>query len=132
MAEYISGRGVKTLFTIVRANNDIGQSLEAAIRSNLTGLGSSVKIVAAETFEQDAREMRTQLLRIKQSRPDAIYFVGFPEAAVVFGRGYGEAGLKIPVYATSAFEDPQVANNVGDVLDGTIYAKPSTQSPGGR
>jgi branched-chain amino acid transport system substrate-binding protein len=128
MAEYLSKRGVKSL-AILRANNEYGQALESSMRSNLTALGGTVRVVATETFEQGAREMRTQLLRIGQAHPDAIYFVGFPEAAVVFGRGYREAELKIPVYATSAFEDPQVASAVGDALDGTVYGKPSGQSP---
>lgn len=129
MSGFITSRGVKTL-AILSVNNEYGQGLQAAMKTDLSALGGSVQVVDVETFEQGDREMRTQLLRIKEVQPDAIYFVGFPESAVVFGRGYAEAGLHIPVYATSAFEDPQVADTVGNILDGTVYAKPLSESPG--
>jgi branched-chain amino acid transport system substrate-binding protein len=88
-----------------------------------------VTIVSAEVFEQGAREMRTQVLRTRGAAPQAIYFVGFPEAAVVFARSYAEAGLKVPVLATSGFEDPQVPRDSDGVLNGTVYTKPQSDSP---
>lgn len=128
MAEHLTKLGVKRL-AILLENNDYGQGVENAIKADLEKLGGSAKVVDVETFEQGTRNMRTQLLRIKESKADAIYFVGFPEAAVVFGRAYGQSGLKIPVFSTSAFEDPQVVRDVGKILDGTVYTKPLSESP---
>lgn len=123
MTKYIVSRGIKKL-ALVRINNEYGLAMEAAVRSRFKDLGDSVPIVAAETFEQGVREMRTQMLRIKESGADAIYFIGFPEAAVIFGKGYSDVGLRIPVFSTSSFEDPQVPRDTGNILDGTVYTKP--------
>lgn len=129
MARHIAARGI-TRLAILRINNEYGAAMEAAIRQKLEQVATTpVSVVAAETFEQGAREVRTQVLKIKEAAPGAIYFVGFPEAAVVFARGYSEAGLGVPVLATSAFEDPQVARDSGGALDGTVYTKPQSTSP---
>ena len=104
--------------------------METAIRQRLEqATGSPVSVVTTESFEQGVREMRTQVLKIKEENPEGIYFVGFPEAAVVFAKGYSEAGLSVPVFATSGFEDPQVPRDSGTVLDGTVYTKPQSASP---
>lgn len=128
MVRYIAGRRIGKL-AILRINNEYGAAMEAAIRAKLRTLPAPVTVVAGETFEQGAREMRAQALHIKDARPEGIYFIGFPEAAVVFARGYSEAGLRVPVFATSAFEDPQVPRDSGGALDGTVYTKPQSNSP---
>lgn len=128
MVRHIASRGVSKL-AILRINNEYGAAMEAAVRAKLQKLPMPVTIIAAQTFEQGAREMRAQMLRIKDARPDGIYFIGFPEAAVVFAQGYSEAGLRVPVFATSAFEDPQVPRDTGGVLEGTVFTKPLSNSP---
>jgi branched-chain amino acid transport system substrate-binding protein len=129
MARHVVSRRVSKL-AILRINNEYGAAMEAAIRQKLQEVApSGVNIVGAEVFEQGAREMRAQVLRIRGVQPDAIYFVGFPEAAVVFARSYAEAGLRVPVLATSGFEDPQVPRDSGGVLNGTVYTKPQSDSP---
>ena len=128
MVHYISSRGI-TKLAILRINNEYGAAMESSVRAKLRSLPSPVTIVAAETFEQGAREMRTQVLRIKDAGADGIYFIGFPEAAVVFARAYSEAGLHVALFATSAFEDPQIPRDSGGALDGTVYTKPLSTSP---
>lgn len=129
MARHISSRGI-TRLAILRINNEYGAAMETAIRQRLEqATGSPVSVVTTESFEQGVREMRTQVLKIKEENPEGIYFVGFPEAAVVFAKGYSEAGLSVPVFATSGFEDPQVPRDSGTVLDGTVYTKPQSASP---
>lgn len=129
MARHVAAQGVSKL-AILRINNEYGAAMEAAIRQKLQEVApGGVSVVSAEVFEQGSREMRAQVLRLRQVAPDAIYFVGFPEAAVVFARSYSEAGLKVPVLATSGFEDPQVPRDSGGVLNGTVYTKPQSDSP---
>lgn len=128
MASHVASRGISKL-AILRINNEYGAAMETAFRQKLQESAPAIAIVSAEVFEQGSREVRTQVLRIKRATPDAIYFVGFPEAAVVFARNYAEAGLKMPVLATSAFEDPQVPRDSGGVLNGAVYTKPQSDSP---
>lgn len=128
MAKFITAKRIKNL-AVLRINNEYGLAMEKAFRAAMTKLGSGDGILISESFEQGAREMRLQLLKIKNSKARAVYFIGFPEAAIVMGRGYAEAGLKLPVYATSAFEDPQIPSSTGSALDGTVFTKPVFSSP---
>lgn len=127
MARLMTKREVKKL-AILFINNEYGLAMERTFKQAVEQ-DRKVDILLTESFEQGAREMRTQISHIKDSGAQAIYFIGFPEAAIVFGRGYGESGLSIPVYATSAFEDPSIPKTIGEVLDGTIYTKPVFSSP---
>lgn len=128
MAKFMTAKQIKDL-AVLRINNEYGLAMEKAFRTAMTKLGTSDGILISESFEQGSREMRLQLLKIKNSKARAIYFIGFPEAAIVMGRGYAEAGLKLPVYATSAFEDPQIPSSTGSALDGTVFTKPVFSSP---
>jgi branched-chain amino acid transport system substrate-binding protein len=110
---------------ILKVNNEYGSALEGAFKAKLP---SESKVILTESFEQGARDMRTQLEKIKASGAQALYFIGFPEAAVVLGNFYSTVGLSTPIFATSAFEDPQVPQKTGGVLNGTIYAKPVAES----
>ncbi|MCI0558166.1 MAG: ABC transporter substrate-binding protein, partial [Nitrososphaera sp.] len=96
MAHYIADKGIKKL-AILRINNEYGLAMEHAIEEKVRSLRNPVAIVSMESFEQGARDMRTQLLKIKKSAADSIYFVGFPEAAIVFSRAYKNAGLRVPI-----------------------------------
>jgi branched-chain amino acid transport system substrate-binding protein len=121
MAAHLAKTPVRKI-SLLRINNEYGLAMEDAVRGKLRA--TAVQVVGAETFEQGAREMRSQLERIKGGGAEAIYFIGFPEAAVVFGRNFAEAGLKLPVFATSSFDDPQVPRDTGNALEGTVFTKP--------
>lgn len=120
IAAHIKNSKISRL-AILRVNNEYGIAMEAALRSHL---GADVQISATEGFDQGTRDLRTQLLKIKESSPGALFFIGFPEAAVVLGGSYTAVGLSLPIFATSGFEDPQVPEKTGGVLNGTVYAKP--------
>jgi len=125
MAEYLKSKKIQRL-AILRVNNEYGLAMEKALTQRLS---QPTQVVASETFDQGAREMRTQLLKIKEAQPDALFFVGFPEAAIALAPSLTAVGLQIPLFATSGFEDPQVPAKTGGVLEGTVYAKPLADSP---
>lgn len=124
IATHIKKSNISKL-AILRVNNEYGIAMEAALRSHL---GADVQIAAAESFDQGARDLRTHLLKIKESGATGLFFIGFPEAAIVLGSAYSAVGLSLPIFATSGFEDPQVPEKTGGVLNGTIYAKPLGES----
>jgi len=128
MANYMAAKHTRNL-ALLRINNEYGLAMETAFRSAMTQQGLGDVIVLSQSFDQGARDMRTQLLKIKTSKASAIYFIGFPEAAIVMGRGYAETGMTLPVFATSAFEDPQIPASTGAALNGTVFTKPVFSSP---
>jgi len=125
MAKHLKDKKIQRL-AILRVNNEYGLAMEKALTQRLA---QPTQIVASESFDQGAREMRTQLLKIKEAQPDGLFFVGFPEAAVALAPSLSAVGLRVPLFATSGFEDPQVPAKTGGVLEGTVYAKPLSDSP---
>lgn len=125
MARHLGERQIRRL-AILRINNEYGLAMERALTQRLA---PTTQVVATEGFEQGAREMRTQVLKIKDAQADALYFIGFPEAAVALAPSLSAVGLKVPLFATSAFEDPQIPEKTGGVLEGAVYTKPLAKSP---
>ena len=127
IARFIESSGYRKI-AVLRVANEYGLAMEKAVEKDLAIRAKSA-IVAVETFDQGAREMRRQLQKLRAARPDALYFVGFPEAVAVFGRGYAAAGLKIPLLATSTVDDPQVLTATGGALEGTVFTRPLFRGP---
>lgn len=125
MAKRIAESGIKRL-AVVHINNDYGKAWEQALAARLRTVKPAVEIIRVEPFEQGAREMRAQLERLRNAAPDALLFVGYPESAVTLGTSLSNVGWRIPIFASSAIEDPQVSERVGTVLEGTVYTRPLT------
>jgi branched-chain amino acid transport system substrate-binding protein len=125
MAKRMAESGIKRL-AVVHINNDYGKAWEQALAARLRTVEPAVEVVRVEPFEQGAREMRAQLGRLRNAAPDALLFVGYPESAVTLGTSLSNVGWRIPIFASSAIEDPQVSERVGTVLEGTVYTRPLT------
>ncbi len=128
LAALFASRNIKRL-AILRANISYGDSFENTLRKNLAQAGNVTAVTDSQLFEQSAAEMDSQLTHIKTSGPDALLFVGFPESAIAFGKSYSRSQLRVPLYATSVFENPQVATSAGEALGGTVFGKPLSKAP---
>ena len=89
-------------------------------------LGGSITI--EEGYEQDARDLRTQITKIKDSKPDLIYFLGYTEASIVGLKQLKEMGVEIPKFGGDAWDDPKLWDEAKDSGDGARYLVPD--SPG--
>jgi branched-chain amino acid transport system substrate-binding protein len=111
---------------ILYINNDFGIDFRDVVEQTYKELG--VTITAAETFEQDAKDFRTQLVKIKESNPEAILIVSYKEAILIL-KQMRELGVKKQVLSTALFEDPEILEKVGDIAEGTIYTYYGTFDP---
>lgn len=62
---------------VLYINNDYGVGIKDVFVYRFTVLGG--EIVATENFEQGTTDFRTQLTKIKQGNPEAVYIVGYKE-----------------------------------------------------
>jgi len=104
---------------IIYINNDYGLGVKDAFSKTYSSLGGQV--VDVETFEADAQDFRTQLSRIKQAAPDAIFVVAYKEVIPIL-RQIKELGLTAKILSTPVFEDADVLAKLKDVAEGVIYA----------
>jgi branched-chain amino acid transport system substrate-binding protein len=77
-------------------------------------------VVASETFEIDAQDFRTQLTRIRQKSPEAIFIVAYKEAILIL-RQIKELGIKTKLLSTPVFEDNEILEKAKETAEGVIY-----------
>lgn len=112
--------------TILYINNDFGIGFRDVVQETYEELGGV--ITRTETFEQDAKDFRTQLSKIKESNPEAVLIVSYKEAILIL-RQMKELGIKKQILSTALFEDPEVVEKAGHMAEGTIYTYYGTFDP---
>ncbi|MBS3079679.1 penicillin-binding protein activator [Candidatus Pacearchaeota archaeon] len=98
---------------------DYGIGVKDAFKKRFKELGGTITI--EESFVQGAKDLRTQLSKIKSSNSDLIYFVGYNEEAIVFIQQLKALGIKTQVVSTETFDDPSILQKVGNSADGMVY-----------
>lgn len=124
-AKLFFGIGFKNI-AILYINNDFGIAQKDVTERVYSQLGGT--IVAAESFEQDATDFRTQLLKIKDSQPDGLFMVGYKETILIL-RQMRELGINLQILSVALFEDPEIIEKAGDVAEGAIYTYYGTFDP---
>ncbi len=111
---------------IIYINNDYGIGVQDVTEQVYKELGG--KITSVEAFEQNAKDFRTQLLKIKRTNPDAILIVSYKEAILIL-RQMKELGIKKQILGTPLFGDPEIIERTGDAAEGAIYSYYGTFDP---
>ena len=121
VAAYFAARdqGWKSL-AILYANNDFGVGLKEVFSKWVKSLGS--KIVASEAYEQGNTDFRTQLIKIKQANPDAIFLVGYREAPQILIQAK-ELGVKSYLLGTGLLEDPKIIDLAKQASEGVFFTQ---------
>lgn len=104
-------------------NNDYGKGLKEVFAKHFSAKGGNISI--SERFEQGATDFKTQLLKIKEMKPDALYLVGYPKEIPLVLKQLKEMGISIRVLSSVAFEDPHVITIAKDAAEGVIYPYPA-------
>lgn len=77
-------------------------------------------VTGSESFEPDAQDFRTQLTRIKQKNPEAIFIVAYKESILIL-RQIKELGINTKLLSTPVFEDQEIIEKAGEIAEGVIY-----------
>jgi branched-chain amino acid transport system substrate-binding protein len=124
-AELFYNAGFKKI-AILYINNDFGIGFRDAVQQIYKKLGGLVTV--AETFEQDEKDFRTQLLKIEKTNPEAILIVSYKEAILIL-KQMKELGIRKQVLGTALFEDPEIIEKAGDMAEGVLYTYYGTFDP---
>jgi len=121
MVDYLKRKQFKKI-SLVLLNNDYGQAMLQTVKKGLEGSG--VEIVATEFFLQDVTDLRAQVTKASEPKPDVIYLISYPKDSIVFLRQYTELGVTIPVVSTSSFEDASILANQAKAAEGVVFTSP--------
>lgn len=108
--------------SILYVNNDWGIGLFEVFSDRFEELGG--KILYSESFEEGTTDVRTQLLKIKNSESDAIYCPGYLKELIVITKQIKEMGIDISILSSSGFYDPEIITMGGKSVEGTIFPIP--------
>lgn len=108
---------------VVYMNSDYNLGLATAFKDAFEKLGG--KIVAWETYEQDAKDFRTQIVKVRASQPEAIYLVPYGADAALIIKQITELKMKTPLFGSETFGSKDVVEAAGkENLEGLVYATP--------
>lgn len=112
---------------VLYVNNAYGSGLKTVFEDSFKNLGG--EILASESFDQGATDMRTQLNKIASLNPDGIYMPGYPpEMAIVLVQAK-ELGLRVSFLSVQAFDDPKILQTAKDAAEGVIFSVPTPPDP---
>ncbi len=118
-AKYIYDSGVRNI-AILYINNDGGKGNEIAFTKYFTTYGG--KIVLSESYDADAKDLKTQLTKIKNSKPDALLSISQVTDATITLINVKELNIQLPLYfQTEALDDPSVITNADNATEGAVY-----------
>ena len=84
--------------------------------------GGNISIV--ENYHEGANDFRTQLTKIKETQPPAIYIIGHYKEIAQILKQAKELGINSQFFSVSAFEVPELLELAGDAAEGVIYVTP--------
>lgn len=107
---------------VLNVNNAYGNGLKEVFEKSFQGLGG--KILASESFEQGATDMRSQLNKIRNLKIDAIYMPGYPPEMARLLIQAKEMGIKRPFLSVQAFDDPKILETAKEAAEGVMFSVP--------
>ena len=128
-ADYIKNDVGLNKVAILYINNEGGVGNKDSFKKRFEELGG--KIVIIESYAQGTKDVKTQLMKIKNQDIQAIVIVSYPADSVIVLKQAQELGLSLPLYfQTEALEDPFVIQGTGEAAEGVVYILPA--EPSGR
>lgn len=118
-AEYIYSKGFRNI-AILYINNDGGKGNELSFIKYFTAQGG--KIILSESYNENAKDVKTILTKIKKNKPDAILSISQITDATFTLINVKELNIKLPLFfQTEALDDPSVLTNAGNSAEGATY-----------
>lgn len=114
LSEYLKSQKVKTI-AIVTMNHMAGEAVLAATEPELKK--NNIKIVATEKILPDAKNVKSEALRVKNKKPDVVLLYAYEPLMSIFARELKIAGYagKLTTYYLFAF------SNEPGLFDGNYF-----------
>jgi len=126
-AQIVYDHGLRKL-AVLYSNEEYGIGFNDVVTAKFKDLGGEV--VANEAFGRDDVDMRTQITKIRDTKPDAIYIiVNNPDSAVAALKQLKELGLNAALFGSEGLKSPDVLK-AGSAAEGLTVTSVSSGSSG--
>ncbi|MBT3949272.1 ABC transporter substrate-binding protein [Candidatus Parcubacteria bacterium] len=119
-AEFVYNTLEKKKVAIVYAITDYAEGLANVFEEEYKKLGG--EIVVKDSFLQEARDLKAQLTKVKNSEAEVLYFPTYTEAGVVGFKQAEELDLGIQILGPETLSDEKLVTAQG--AEGTLYTVP--------
>lgn len=82
------------------------------------------KVLIEEKGTQEGTDFRTQISKLKEAKPDAIYFTGYAKETVIFLRQTRELGITQQLMTYQLIDDPDVLRRAGETAEDVVFTTP--------
>jgi branched-chain amino acid transport system substrate-binding protein len=107
---------------ILYVNTDYGKGIEEVFKREFEKLGG--EILKSESYELGTTDFRTQLTKIQELKPEAIYLPGYYKEFAGILRQAKELGFRGRFLSVNSFYDPKLLEIAGDSAEGAIFTYP--------
>jgi len=121
-AEYATNDLNAKKIGVLYVNGDWGQGIKDVFVNKFQELGG--EIILEEGYDQQSRDLRTQLTKIKSVNPDVVYFLGYTEASIPGLKQVSELGINVPLLGGDAWADPKIFEEAGEAAEGIRFVVP--------
>lgn len=109
-AKYIAQKLNKKNVAILHAEDDWSMSAKIEFADALQSFG--VKPLLTEQIKSSAKDVRTELLKLKNANPEIIFFASYPQEAITAFKQSKELGMNIPFFGGTSWYDSSLAEFV--------------------
>lgn len=124
-AQYVIKKNYKRI-SVLYVNNDWGVGLKESFRKEI--ILNNGDIITIESIQQGATDLKTQLIKLKSKNPDVIYVAILPPEVIRFAKQQKELGIITPIIGADSFQDKEVLKEVGNLLEGVVFASGEGQA----
>lgn len=103
---------------IFYVNNDFGLDQAKVFEAEFSKLDGN--ILSSEAFEQGATDFKTELIKIRARKPEAIFCPAYTEIAIILKQAR-ELGMKQQFFGSVPFENIDIVEAAGEAAEGVIY-----------
>ena len=115
MARHMRAAGSVVRAAVFHIDAVYGLESEKGFRAAFEKAGG--QIVATESFPFLASDLRPQVAKLMESRPDGIFVTGFGQGLITAINQLREGGWKGTIYTDTAVVDPRVKKNLASLAD---------------
>lgn len=125
MADWLREEGYRKV-ALLYVNNSWGQGLREEFRRIFTEHGGTV--VAEEACNEGDRDLRTQISKLMERSPEALYAITYAREGGALLRQARELGFSQPIYGADVWGSPELRETAGETTRGVKIIVPSTFS----
>jgi len=113
--------GIKRI-AVLYINDESGEGAQKAFKSHYETYGPEVLI--SEKYEKDGTDFRSEISKVLSTRPNAVYVIGYGNAAAKVLNQLIELGYKNLILGTSNFAGPPLTEIASEPLENSIFTSP--------